>query len=94
MIFSFTNDLSAIRYLEEGLFGHSDIADNEHDHEVNLVAAYQHLINSGTVWRLERYHGQAAATLIHSGLCVDPRVPETYHVVEDENGFDSLDEAA
>ena len=40
----------------------------EHD-EDTLLEAWQHLINTGTVWRLQGSYGRIASQLIEQGLC-------------------------
>lgn len=40
----------------------------EHD-EDELLEAWQHLINTGAVWRLQGFYGHQAAALIDQGLC-------------------------
>ena len=35
-----------------------------------VIEAFQHLINTGTVWSLQGWYGRAAIGLIEEGLCV------------------------
>lgn len=37
--------------------------------EQDIIAAFQHLIDSGVVWRLQGSYGRAAQGLIEAGLC-------------------------
>lgn len=37
--------------------------------DVEVIAAYQHLINSGVVWQLQGSYGRMAHHLIQSGIC-------------------------
>lgn len=37
--------------------------------EEQVVAAYQHLIDTGTVWSLQGSYGRTANALIEHGLC-------------------------
>ena len=41
--------------------------------EEELVAGFQHLIDTGTVWGLQGSYGRMAALLIEQGTCTDPR---------------------
>lgn len=34
------------------------------------IAAFQYLINTGEVWKLQGWYGRTAAALIEQGLCV------------------------
>ena len=52
-------DLEAIDTIE------CDINATEHQ----IVAAYQHLIDSGLVWQLQGSYGRTAHHLIKAGLC-------------------------
>lgn len=36
------------------------------------VAAFQHLINAGVVWRLQGFYGRTATALLEAGLCSRP----------------------
>jgi hypothetical protein len=37
-----------------------------------LIAGFQHLINSGIVWRLQGLYGRTAQRLIDQGFCTLP----------------------
>jgi hypothetical protein len=37
--------------------------------EYETIQAFQHLINSGVVWRLQGWYGRMAHHLIQSGVC-------------------------
>lgn len=52
------SDLDAILIIEE-----------EGGSEDEVVAAWQHLIDSGTVWKLQGWYGRFAARLIEEGVC-------------------------
>lgn len=41
------------------------------EEEINerLTEAWQHLINTGIVWKLQGFYGRAATSLIEQGLC-------------------------
>lgn len=44
----------------------------DEDSDEELVEAWQHLIDTGTVWRLQSLCGRTAADLIRNGVCVNP----------------------
>lgn len=52
-----------------GLFDTSAAFDEDATFE-EQVEAYQHLINSGTAWRLEGHVGRTAMSLIEDGYCM------------------------
>lgn len=37
--------------------------------EATQIEAWQHLINTGTCWRLQGWFGRTARSLIESGVC-------------------------
>jgi hypothetical protein len=37
--------------------------------EAELLAAWQYLIDTGVVWRLQGWYGRTAAALIEAGYC-------------------------
>lgn len=41
--------------------------------EPEVVAGFQHLINTGIVWRLQGSYGRMAQRLIDAGLCTTRR---------------------
>jgi|TARA_R100000697_G_scaffold91351_1_gene103181 fatty acid-binding protein DegV len=43
------------------------VYDDAEDHEV--IAAWQHLIDTGLVWQLQGFFGRQAARLIDDGVC-------------------------
>lgn len=53
-------DLDAIMLIED--------AEGEND-EDEIIEAWQHLINTGTVWSLQGFYGRTAANLISEGIC-------------------------
>lgn len=53
------NDLDAIMTIE---------TDADAD-ESETLAAWQHLIDTGTVWSLQGFYGRTATRLIEAGLC-------------------------
>jgi len=40
--------------------------------EETIVAAWQHLINTGLVWQLQGWFGRTARDLIEAGICHSP----------------------
>ena len=40
----------------------------DHDEE-EIVAAFQHLINTGAAWTLQGFYGRTAGQLIELGVC-------------------------
>ena len=53
------SDFDAIMAIENGEF----------ESEEDFLAAWQTLIDSGTVWKLQGSYGRTAADLIMQGLC-------------------------
>ncbi len=53
----FTDDLDAILYIEE------DQSDEE-----TTIAAWQHLLDTGTVWKLQGSYQRGARDLLEAGL--------------------------
>ena len=45
----------------------------EEGDEETIIAAWQHLIDTGICWRLQGWFGRTATTLIEDGVCVAPR---------------------
>lgn len=43
--------------------------DGEEHTEVEILEAFQHLIDTGAVWSLQGWYGGTAASLIEQGLC-------------------------
>lgn len=41
--------------------------DNLSDHEI--ISLFQHLINDGSVWKMQGHYGRMAKLLIENGLC-------------------------
>ena len=41
----------------------------EAEDEIELIAAWQHLINTGLAWQLQGRFGRTAQALIDSGVC-------------------------
>lgn len=60
------DDLEAIRIIEE----------DENADEETTLAAWQQLVNSGLVWRLQGFYGRGASRLLEAGLIHDPRHAE------------------
>lgn len=44
------------------------------DPEAEILEAWQHLIDTGTVWSLQGWFGRTAASLIEAGHCSAPEV--------------------
>lgn len=44
----------------------------EAESEEELLAAWQHLINTGLAWTLQGFFGRTAQALIDQGLCTAP----------------------
>ena len=40
--------------------------------EQDQIAAWQYLIDTGTVWQMQGIYGRTAVYLIDEGLCTDP----------------------
>ena len=43
--------------------------DSEETAEQEIIAAWQFLIDTGTVWNLQGFYGRGAANLIDAGIC-------------------------
>jgi hypothetical protein len=43
--------------------------DTDEEREASVIAAWQHLINTGLAWRLQGYFGRTAHDLIERGVC-------------------------
>lgn len=43
--------------------------DGEQHDEAEILEAFQHLIDTGTAWRLQGFYGRTAQYLIDQGLC-------------------------
>ena len=54
-------DYDDIQFLEEGDYTHDE-----------YIAAFQRLINSGTVWKLQGWYGRQAKHLLDGGYCTLP----------------------
>jgi hypothetical protein len=57
------------------------IAAGDHGYESTSeewIAAYQYLIDTGDVWRIEGFFGRIADDLIFAGLCTDSRGHTSY----------------
>lgn len=52
------SDLDAVITIEGG-----DASDKE------IIAAFQHLIDTGVVWSLQGFYGRTAKSLIERGIC-------------------------
>lgn len=39
--------------------------------EEEMIAAWQHLIDSGLAWKLQGFFGRTAANLIKQGICTE-----------------------
>jgi hypothetical protein len=46
--------------------------ENEELSEVQVIAGFQELINSGLAWQLQGTYGRQADRLIEQGLCTRP----------------------
>ncbi len=44
--------------------------DGEQHCEEDVIDAFQFLINSGVVWKLQGFYGRNAAALLEQGLCL------------------------
>ena len=44
----------------------------EPDYPEQYIEAWQHLITTGLVWKLQGYFGRTAQTLISEGICTMP----------------------
>lgn len=47
----------------------------EAESEAQFFGAWQHLIDTGLAWQLQGYFGRVAASMIQSGMCVEPGHP-------------------
>lgn len=45
-----------------------DFDGQDHTDE-DRIEAFQHLINTGTVWQLQGFYGRTALRLLNNGLC-------------------------
>lgn len=43
--------------------------DGEEHTDDDRIEAFQHLINTGTVWNLQGFYGRTALRLLNNGLC-------------------------
>lgn len=59
-------DIFTAAMIAEGADGY------EAETEEEYVAAYQLLIDTGTVWQLQGFFGRTARDLIQAGLCTMP----------------------
>lgn len=72
-------DLDAILLIEEGKRDPADEA---------VVAAWQHLINTGLVWQLQGWFARRAIYLIEQGVCKMSITPEGKGVPNEQNETD------
>ncbi len=63
-LFTIKNDYHAISIIEELI----DIPSDVDEYDANVLA-WQHLINTGTVWHLQGWYGRCATSLINEGIC-------------------------
>ena len=45
----------------------------EPDYPEQYIEAWQHLIDTGLVWKLQGWFGRTAQALIEQGVCTNPR---------------------
>ena len=57
-----------IRSISDAVF----IIELEEGSEQDHIAAWQYLIDTGAVWRMQGIYGRTAAMLIDEGICTDP----------------------
>ena len=43
--------------------------DTDEEREASVIAAWQHLINTGLAWNLQGWFGRTANSLIEQGVC-------------------------
>lgn len=59
----FNDTLDAILYIEQ----------EENPEEEKLIAAWQYLLDTGLVWKLQGFYGRNAARMIEAGTIVEKR---------------------
>ena len=51
----------------------------ECEDEEKIIAAWQHLIDTGVCWHLQGWFGRTAMRLINDGVCQPPKKEEEKH---------------
>lgn len=59
---TFNNDLDAILYIEQ----------EENPDKETFIAAWQRLVDTGLIWKLQGFYGRSASLMIEAGILTRP----------------------